>query len=277
MEVKKAGEMKLNVILSLDDNFIDYTKTTMVSLVNNTDQFVNFYLLTNSKDIKEKQFDVIKKVKESNIKLIYVPEKMYTYLMKRKIFKHLSVATYFRHFSAELIPDVHKAVYIDSDTLVVGDLAKLLNEDIGQFEYVRGVEDASSDKKMEIWDITRYINAGVLLMNLDFVHRSKEEFYEKIKFFYDNFGNKTISGDQDMLNFVFKPNYIPFRYNLYHPFFNKQFIPKSCSQDKYYDECKSPVVIHFVGSRKPWVKEVIHPYKSMWESTFNLMKHLDVN
>lgn len=247
----------------------------MISLVSKTNDYVHFYIITNSEDITESTFDVIKKVADCTIKIVQVPAKMYSYLMKRKIFKHLSVATYFRHFAAELIPDVKKAVYVDSDTLVVGDLSSILNIDIGNFEYARGVEDAASEKKTSFWDINRYINAGVLLMNLDYVRRDPKEFYSKIRFFYDSFGDKTISGDQDMLNFVFRPNYLPFRYNLYHPFFNKKFIPVSCSQEAYYEECKNPVVIHFVGSRKPWLQEVVHPYKGLWESTFNLMKHLD--
>lgn len=270
MEVKT-----LNILYSLDDNFINYTKTSMLSLLNNSKEFVNFYLLTNSEVISEKDFDVLRRVRDCNIKLVFVPESKYKFLELRKMFQHLSVATYFRHFASELIEDVSKAVYIDSDTLIVSDINNILNENVGSFEYVRGVEDAASEKKMKLWDINRYINAGVLLMNLDYARKDLNEFYEKIAYFYQRFGNKTISGDQDMLNFVFRPKYIPFRYNLYHPFFNKQFVPASCSQDVYYEECKTPVVIHFVGSRKPWINDVTHPYKSLWESTFNLLQHLD--
>ena len=276
MEAEDEGEYDLNIILSLDENFIDFTKTTMISLLNNTEEYVRFFLLTNSNNITSNTFDVIKRVKECTISVVKVPKKLYEFLLGRKMFSHLSEATYFRHFASELLPTVDKAVYLDSDTLVVGNLANILEEDINKFEYVRGVEDAASEKKLNFWDLDRYINAGVLLMNLEYPRRNIKEFYEKIKYFYDHFGDKTISGDQDMLNFVFRPRYLPFRYNLYHPFFNKQFIPKSYSRDKYFEDCKNPVVIHFVGSRKPWVKDVIHPYKSLWFSVFNLMKHLDV-
>lgn len=270
MEIKT-----LNVLYSLDDNFINYTKTSMLSLLNSSKEFVNFYLLTSSEVICEKDFDVLRKVRDCNIKLVFVPESKYKFLESRKMFQHLSVATYFRHFASELIEDVSKAVYIDSDTLIVSDINNILNENVGSFEYVRGVEDVASEKKMKLWDINRYINAGVLLMNLDYARKDLNEFYEKIAYFYQRFGNKTISGDQDMLNFVFRPKYIPFRYNLYHPFFNKQFVPTSCSQDVYYEECKTPVVIHFVGSRKPWINDVNHPYKGLWKSMFNLLQHLD--
>ncbi len=265
----------LNVLYSLDDNFLNYTKTSMLSLLNNTKESVSFYLLTNSDTITEKDFNELRKVHDCKIHIVNVPKTKYHFLESRKIFNHLSVATYFRHFASELIEEVKKAVYIDSDTLVVSDISNIFNESIGSFEYVKGVEDAAAEKKMQFWDINRYINAGVLLMNLDFARNDLDEFYEKIEYFYQRFGNKTISGDQDMLNFVFRPKYLPFRYNLYHPFFNKQFVPVSCSQETYYEECKNPVVIHFVGSRKPWLKDVIHPYKGLWESTFNLLQHLD--
>ena len=276
MEIKQITGVGLNIILSLDDAFVDFTKTAMLSVLNTTNKDVNFYLLTNSDSISLKDFDALKKVKDCNIEIAKIPEKLYKYLKKRKIFAHLSEATYFRHFAPLMLPEVKKAIYLDSDVLVLEDLKSLFETPIGSFEYVKGVEDAASEKKMEFWGLDRYINAGVLLMNLDFVRRGSNEFYDKIKFFYETWGDKTISGDQDMLNFLFRPNYLPIKYNLYHPFFNKKFLPKSCPQEEYYKYCQSPAIIHFVGGRKPWIKETVHPYKGLWESTFNLLKNLEV-
>lgn len=264
----------LDIILSLDMKFIEFTKTAMLSILNTSKTFIRFHLLTNE-DIGEKEFKVLHKIKECQIKVYKVPESCYEYLKSRKILNHLSVATYFRHFAPLLLKDVSKAIYLDSDILVLDNLSSLLNIDITPFEYVKGVEDAVSEKKMKIWDINRYINAGVLLMNLDYVRKNTEEFYDKIKYFYAQYGDKTLSGDQDMLNFMFKPNYIPIKYNLYHPFFKRDFIPTSCTQEEYYECCKSPAVIHFVGNRKPWNKETIHPFKSMWLSTYNSLIHLE--
>lgn len=264
----------MNIIMSLDDNFVDYTKTTMASVLMFNNSFINFYLLTNSKDLKDSNFIKLQHLKECNIKIVRVPESLYSFLLNRKIFPHLTVATYFRHFAAQLIEDIDKAIYLDSDTLVLKDLTDLFTLPMNNTDYVLGAEDAASIKKKELWDLPRYINAGVLLMNLNYV-RTNEDFLFKIKEFYRMYGNKTISGDQDMLNFVFRPNYFSIKYNLYHPFFNKHFKPTSCTEQEYYKCCQDPSIIHFVSSRKPWLNETKHLYKDRWLSTYNLVKHLE--
>ena len=78
----------LNVLYSLDDNFLNYTKTSMLSLLNNTKESVSFYLLTNSDTITEKDFNELRKVHDCKIHIVNVPKTKYHFLESRKIFNH---------------------------------------------------------------------------------------------------------------------------------------------------------------------------------------------
>ena len=86
------------------------------------------------------------------------------------------MTTYFRLFIASLYPQYNKAIYLDSDIVVLHDVAELFNIDIGNNlvgavpddiiqknevfqEYVEKVVGVSSYKN--------YFNAGVLVMNLE--------------------------------------------------------------------------------------------------------------
>ena len=84
--------------------------------------------------------------------------------------------TYFRLFIPNLYPQYDKAIYLDSDIVVLGDIAKLYNEDIGD-NLVAAVPDNVIQTNKVFQDYVErvvgiatyknYFNAGMLLMNLD--------------------------------------------------------------------------------------------------------------
>jgi lipopolysaccharide biosynthesis glycosyltransferase len=80
-----------------------------------------------------------------------------------------SVAIYARLLIPDLLPDsVERALYIDADCIVVGDLTKLWQMGIGEAA-IAGVPDTGARYEQEIGieiDAHEYVNSGVLLMNL---------------------------------------------------------------------------------------------------------------
>jgi lipopolysaccharide biosynthesis glycosyltransferase len=82
--------------------------------------------------------------------------------------RHWSAAIYARLLIPELLPGATRALYLDADTLVLGDLAPLWDIDMRDAA-VAGVKDpwAAREERWPGFDQSRYINSGVLLMDLD--------------------------------------------------------------------------------------------------------------
>ncbi len=86
------------------------------------------------------------------------------------------MTTYFRLFIPDLYPDFNKAIYLDSDIVLMSDVAELYNINIER--NLLGVVADDIIQKNEIFQeyvekvvgvesYKTYFNAGVLLMNLE--------------------------------------------------------------------------------------------------------------
>ena len=88
----------------------------------------------------------------------------------------MSVATFYRAIIGELIKDIDKIIYLDGDTLTYGDLTEMYNLDMTDL-YFRGIREYRPN--MKYTNVTRYICAGVMLMNLNLIRKNKV--FEKLK------------------------------------------------------------------------------------------------
>ena len=122
---------------------------------------------------------------------------------------YYSDTIYYRLFIPSLFKNLKKAVYLDSDVILLDDVAKLFNTALcGKIlgavtdESVISVPIFSRYVKEYVGTRTakRYFNSGVLVMDLDGFRREKiEERFLRLLLSY-NF--KTVAPDQDYLNFL---------------------------------------------------------------------------
>lgn len=86
---------------------------------------------------------------------------------------HVSIATYYRLFVAQILPeDVHKIIYLDGDMIVRGSLEKLWNTDLDGYS-IAAVHDMDEQKHIDSHRLpypmeTGYFNAGMQLINVDY-------------------------------------------------------------------------------------------------------------
>ena len=109
-------------------------------------------------------------------------------------------AACYRLLLPELLPDVELCLYLDADTLVVGDILPLWELDMREY-FLAGVFDDIAPVRQEtvghhIPGIQTYVNSGVLLMNLALMRERnlQEKFLKEI--------NDYLVLDQDLLNVV---------------------------------------------------------------------------
>lgn len=165
------------------------------------------------------------------------------------VLPHISKMTYARLLLPSLLSDTHgKVLYLDSDILVLGDIARLWSSDLGG-QVVGAVHDPLDEKIKAGYPglegaprVARYFNGGVLLMELDLWREARIS--EKAIDYLDRNPNSPFS-DQDAMNFACDGRWaeLPDRWNF-------QCLPP---QDIASLSAGSrPAIVHFVTGLKPW-------------------------
>lgn len=249
-----ADIQNIPIFLVTNTDMVGYTATTMVSVAVNTKHDVSFYIMDcGLSDFDRKQFLTLKDT-FSNIKNIEFRN------VDLKKFEGLSV-WYYGLLDAwamllfpERFPEVDKVVHIESDTIVLDDIAKLYNEDLEGFTIAACPEIASilrDDINLDCRNHV-YFNLGVIV--IDCAKWREEKITEKSLELGKKYGEKFCCLHQDALNIIFSNNkykILPNRYNLGERKNYIQQIHPEYDDEYFREEWKHPVIIHF-SPNKPW-------------------------
>ncbi len=128
--------------------------------------------------------------------------------LRKRLRDYYSESIFYRIFIASLFPKLERAIYIDCDIVLVDDIAKLYDEDIGDC-ILGAVADESIPSVPEFCTYVerwvgvprdKYINSGVLLINLEEFRRAGIE--RLITELSAKYNFDTVAPDQDYLNFL---------------------------------------------------------------------------
>ncbi|MDB9449950.1 glycosyltransferase family 8 protein [Dolichospermum circinale] len=192
-----------------------------------------------------------------------------------------SFATYYRLMIAELLPKkFDKAIYLDCDLVVNGDLEELWETDLVE-NHILAVPDLIIQDVLSPAELAnyknigisqaKYFNAGVLVINLK-KWRDDKIAIQSIEYLKQN--NEYIRfHDQDVLNalFVNKWGELNPRWNVMSSI--KAFYPSwensPFSEEVYNTLIRQPYIIHYLTDKKPWtsrhtlLKEYFFEYVDM--------------
>jgi len=208
----KKKEKTVPIFFTVDNGYIPFLATTLQSLTDNSSKDYYYIIRILYSDINEKNKQLIKKYESDNVEIEFVDLNEYVEYIEDKLYTrdYYSKTTYFRLFIPELYPDLNKALYIDSDTIVLGNIADLYNIDIGD-NLLGAVADNSVqivpefkdyvEKVIGVASYKNYFNAGVLVMNLEELRKFK--FQEKFMYLLETIKFK-VAQDQDYLNRICK-------------------------------------------------------------------------
>lgn len=173
---------------------------------------------------------------------------------------------FFPNIIKEINPDIDNLLYIDSDTIIKGNLTGL--EAYSDKIVCAAKEDVS--KKIDYTNrlgLNRYFNSGVLYFNLD---KWKDfDFVHEMRLINPQSRYQIIYPDQDIFNLVVRDEIgtIPTRYNLspysliMNPLEMKLFY-RTCqlSSEEVLEEKKNAIILHSLGffNIKPWHKNNIN-------------------
>jgi lipopolysaccharide biosynthesis glycosyltransferase len=197
------------------------------------------------------------------------PEKSFSHL---RADGHFSIAAYYRLLIPELLPDLDKVIYLDSDLMVDADISNLWGIDISD-HYLAAVEDQSLPniqsaipqyKDFGFSGEESYFNSGVLLMNLNLWR--KERLAAKIIEFMENHPEHLQLCEQHAMNIILSN-----KWKSINPQWNRTmaFHYYTSWQDSPFDEPTfellkdHPFVVHCTTKFKPW-NSYNHPDKQLF-------------
>lgn len=196
------------VFMAVDNNYIPFLGVALKSLIDNSSKENNYeikILYTNATEENQKK---IKAYEKANVSIEFVNLSHKLKEIENKLYtrNYFSNTTYFRLFIPELYPEYDKAVYIDSDTVTLADIAELYNTEMGD-NLIAGIPDGAVqaipifqeyvEKVVGVADYNNYFNAGIIVMNL----KALREYKFQDKFLYMLGKIKfEVAQDQDYMN-----------------------------------------------------------------------------
>jgi len=251
---------EIPIFFAVDNGYIPFLAVSMQSLIDNSSDKNRYAIKILYTNVSEDNMLKIKKYEKENISIEFVDVNSQLEKVKGQLYtrNYFSNTTYFRLFIPELYPQYDKALYLDSDTAILADVADLYNEEIGD-NLVAGVPDGAVqtievfqdyvEKVVGVVDYNNYFNAGILVMNLEELRKYK--FQEKFLYLLGKVKFE-VAQDQDYLNRLCKG-----RVKLLDASWNKMPVMGK-------DE-KKVKIIHYNLGAKPWYFDDVPYQEYFWE------------
>lgn len=236
------------VFFACDDNFVKFTIVAITSLKANADRDhhydIHILYTQMSKEMKEKTYALA----DDDFSITFDDV---TYFLKAVNYRlhvrdYYSKTTYYRLFIPDLYPNYDKAIYIDSDTIILGNIAEMYAYNLGD-NYVGACNEQAMVQediygtyveKVLGCDRNAYFNAGVLLINCE-RFRTKRLLDKFIKLLHEY--TFTVTQDEDYLNVICKDKVL--------------WLPQGWDMEVFGELPVPPEeykIIHYIMWSKPW-------------------------
>ncbi len=164
------------IFFACNDKYVPYLDVAIVSLIAHTSDENDYIITILENEISEKNQTILKKhaTKNVRIELFDVEEMLAPVREKLPEMFYFSVAAYFRLFIETAFPQYDKAIYLDCDVILLEDIAKLYDTDVGDY-LVGAIYEQNTDRASMFTNYVEdiigipyhtYFNSGVMVMNL---------------------------------------------------------------------------------------------------------------
>jgi len=255
--------MVINICLASDNNYAKYLAVTIASILKNANYSdeLHFYILDGGIDNLNKHKLQRLISKETNT-LVFICASNEVFERFPKLYGHISLPAYYRFIIADLLLDIDKVIYLDCDIIVQTSLSELYKINIDDY-CLAGVEDVGymywrnvDERLIHQFD---YINTGVLLINLK-TWRERNIGKQLINYVSSGFDKYLFDVDQGVINYVCKDRikFIDYRWNVQDSFYRPDIeVSTNINKVEIINASDKPAIVHFTGTRKPWVDNLI--------------------
>ena len=264
----------VNIVFCFDAKFSEHFIPTFASILANTDRHLAIWVL--GRGLTDAYFLQLSELFPS-VRFVHVDLTDVDY-GEVKLLPHISVSTMDRLISPALMTNVDRALYLDVDILVRGDIGELWDLDLGDAAI------AARDSIHREW------NSGTTLV-YDLAKRFSAEkasqfrsmLFNRGKIRFDAFNAGILVMDMAKLradDFVQKTTSVVEAFGVHDQFAlniytreNRAIIPPTWNHFASQELLEDPKLVHFIGRVKPWTPEAYHAFKTEWEAHAEAMRY----
>lgn len=240
------------IFYACDDAYVKFTIVSLHSIMKNASKDYDYKVYVLNTNIGKEMQKKLSELQNQNDNLEIIFSNVSSYLdsiEERLPLRHYySKAIYFRIFIAEMYPEYDKVIYMDSDTIIQGDIADLYNTDIGDC-YVAACHEQAMEQvdvygtyseKVLGLDRHLYFNDGMMIMNTKLFREKNvlDQFLNYLSEYYF-----IVTQDQDYLNIICKD----------HVYWLDQRWNTELTDGLVYPyDYREAYILHYIMVNKPW-------------------------
>lgn len=250
----------VNLFFSCDNNYVPFLAVTLESLKENRDPSRRYAIRILHTGLGQDYMDRLRGSFEGPqfvLTFLDITPQVEQFAQKLHTRDYYSQSTYYRLFIPDLFPQLDKALYLDCDLVVTGDIAVLYDTPLGDNlvgaapdGFVNAVEQLRqyACHRLNLEGAERYFNAGILLMNLKAMRAFR---FQQI--FLELLSTVTfqVAQDQDYLNAICRNRvtYVGYEWNA---------MPSGVP-------VREPKLIHYNVDCKPWHRDGVRYQEYFWK------------
>ncbi len=252
------------IFFSVDDSYAPYLGVALSSLIRNASKAFTYQVIVLYRELSNRNRRKLAALAAENFEIRFVPMKdgldgITDRMSNRLRADYFTLTIYFRLFIPAMFPEYDKGIYLDSDIVVPGDISELYRTELADNllaaaadHSVVGVPQLAKYIESGVGvERHRYINSGVLLMNLKRLREAQlgRRFLELMNTYHFD----CVAPDQDYLNAMCsgKIVYLPAVWDA---------MPTEGAEPM-----KDPKLVHYNLFAKPWCYDHVQYEAYFWQ------------
>ena len=254
-------ENTVNIFFATNDKYVKYLDVALTSLKENASKDYNYRIIVLNGGLTQENKNALLKHNKDNFSLEFGDVNHELAELKQHVPAeyYFTLASFYRIFIETMYPDIDKAIYLDCDIIVNGDISELYNIDL-QDNLLAAVNEQNcflNPLMTQYINVVtgispfKYFNSGVLLMNL----KEMRKFQLKNRFIdmFVTYHFESPMVDQDYLN-----NLCRKRVMLLPNGWNYESVPACPLESKLY-------IRHYAFALKPWKTKQVEYADLFWD------------
>lgn len=202
------------IFFAVDNAYAPYLSVAIDSLAQNASAEFDYRIHIVHQQLSELNKQRLAALKRRNVEILFteMSDTLASITNREENWFRLdnfTLTIYFRLFLAEMFPQYDKAVYLDSDIVVPGDISELYRTPLSDGQAIGACPDFSIQNVPELVDYLEnsigvdrleYINSGVLVMNFKLLR--ERCFAAKFMELLNTWHYDSVAPDQDYLNAI---------------------------------------------------------------------------
>lgn len=260
IKLYKKNKKEIPIFFATDDNYVPFLDVTLRSLIKNASKKYKYVINVLNTGLKEESVNKVMQLQDDNFKIIFrnISDKVENIKNKLKNIYHFGMAAWYRLFIQSLFPEYDKVLYLDCDIVVLGDVSKLYNTQLGNNLLGAARCHIVSDHPVfgeyaeKFCGVPRrnYLQSGILIMNLK--EFRKRDLENKFVYLINKYNFDIIDPDQAYLNAMCNGSV--------------KMLPNGWNKETVNAPLEGDLnIVHYALYKKPWQYDDVLNKEYFWE------------